>query len=242
MINIIIYEDEEKMQSFYQETISLFFKERKQKIKFYWFHHYTNGLEKTINLIPGKKIFILDIDVPGKSGLDLARMIRKLGDWVSPLIIVTGYEYLKNTSYTNKILMLDFITKNENIKKRLWETLEVVSTIIHPNDSYTFQYNGNLYHIPYEDILYFEKNLNDNYTSLFTKSGSYQLKESIVHIERKLENHPSFFKTHRSCIVNIDNIERFDDENNMICLGKYTIKLLTKQKKELLKQKLKHIK
>lgn len=242
MINIIIYEDDENMQLQYQETISSFFKERKQKIKFYWFNHYTKGLEKTINSIPKKKIFILDIDVPGKSGLDLARMIRNLGDWISPLIIITSYQYLQNTSYTSKMLMLDFISKKENIRKRLWETLKIITNIMQPNDSYTFQYNGSLYHIPYRKILYFEKKLNDNYTSLFTVNNSYQLKESIVQIEKKLENHPSFFKTNRSCIVNIHNIEYLEEQKNIIHLGKYTIKLLTKEKKELLKQRLQNTK
>lgn len=238
MINIIIYEDNEEMQSLYQEIIHSFFKERKQKIKFYIFDHYIKDLEKKLCLIPGKKIFILDIEVPGKSGLDFARTVRDYGDWTSPLIMLTNYEYFKHTSYTSKVLMLDFISKQEQIKKRLYETLEIVSNIFYPNSSYTFQYNGELYHIPHDDILYFEKDLNNNYTFLCTKDASYQLKESITQINKKIENNPKFFKTHRSCIVNINNIQYLDDKKNMICFGKYSTQLLTKDKKDMLRRKL----
>lgn len=241
MVNIIIYEDNIETQSLYQKIIHSFFKERKQKIKFYIFDHYIKDLETKLCLIPGKKIFILDVEVPGKSGLDLAKSIRNHGDWISPLIVITSYEYLKNTSYTSKVLMLDFISKREQIEKRLLETLETVSNMIEPNHSYTFQYNGKLFHIPYDEILYFEKDLNENYTFLYTKETSYQIKESIIQINKNLEYHPSFFKTHRSCIVNINNIKYLDDKNNTIYLGKYSTQLLTKEKKEILKRELKKI-
>lgn len=234
MISCIIYEDNEKMQTLYRETVEEFFKNKNQEVKFYIYNKYHPNLENEILNIEGEKVFILDIEVPGKSGLDLARIIRNNGDWNSPLIIVTSYDYLKNTGFTSKMLMLDFISKKEDVKTRLIESLKIANNIMNIEDSYVFQYNGELYHVEFQNILYFEKDLNDNYTFLYTKDETYKIKESIIQIENCLEENEHFFKTHRSCIVNIDNIDYLDIKNNIICFGTQTTNLLTKESRDIL--------
>lgn len=239
MINIIIYEDDTDRHILYKEVVANFFEQHNQKVKFFIFPCYSKNLEAKFANIPGKKIFILDIEVPGKSGLDLARTIRSNGDWMSPLIIITSYEHLRNTGFTSKMLMLDFISKREDVRKRLTESLETAYDIVHTKDSYTFQYNGELFHVPFDDILYFEKDLNDNYTFLYTDDFAYKIKESITQIGSKLEYNPIFFKVHRSCIVNIRRVDKLNLNENTIVLGKYSTKLITRENREILKKKLK---
>lgn len=236
MINCIIYEDNEKMQELYQKIINDFFEEKNILVSFCIYDKYKPNLEDELFNIIGEKIYILDIEVPGKSGLDLARIIRNSGDWNSPLIIVTSYEHLKNKSFTSKMLMLDFVSKKENIELRLKESLELANVIIDNNETYTFQYNGELYHIEYKNILYFKKDLNDNYTFLYTKKNIFKIKESIIQIENIIKDNKSFVKTHRSCIVNIDNIEYFDIKNNIIYFKEYSTNLLTKESRDFLKK------
>lgn len=238
MINIIIYEDNEESQKNYQEIIKSYFKKRNIKIQLYIFKHYIKNLEVKLRELKGKKIFILDVEVPGKSGLDLARIIRTSGDWQSPLIVVTSYEHLKNTGFTSKMLMLDFISKRENLEQRLAESLDVAYDILNITNSYTFQYNGELYHILYRDILYFEKDLNDNYCFLHTKDNTHRVKESIVQIEKDLEKYDNFIKTHRSCIINKDNIRYLDLKENIIYFENTSTNLITKANKEILKRTL----
>lgn len=234
MINCIIYEDNDEMIKLYQEIIKDYFSSKNQKIKFYVFEQYQKNLEIKLCNLKGKKIFILDIEVPGKSGLDLARIIRTNGDWNSPLIVITSYDHLKSTGFTSKMLMLDFILKKENIRKRLKESLSIVDNIIDTKNSYTFQYNGELYHVDYQNILCFEKDLNDNYTFLYTKQGSYKIKECIIQIEKSFHNNQNFFKIHRSCIININNITELDLKKNILHLGNYSTNLLTKENRNLL--------
>ena len=238
MINVIIYEDNKEMQILYQEVVRNFFHSQKIKIKFHIFSSYVRNLERKLASLPGKKLFILDIEVPGKSRLDLARTIRHEGDWMSPLMVITSYENLKNTGFTSKVLMLDFISKRENVRKRLKESLETVYDIFHMKDAYTFQYNGKLFHIPFDDILYFEKDLNDNYTFLYTEDFAYKIKESITQIGKKLEQHLMFLKVHRSCIVNINRISMFNVKEKRIYLGKYSTNLITREGRDFLKKKL----
>lgn len=236
MINIIIYEDNKDMQNLYKRTLNRYFKVKREKIKLYIFDCYSRNLETKFRNIPGKKIYIMDIEVPGKSGLDLARNIRKSGDWMSPLIVITSYAHLRNTGFTSKVLMLDFICKREPVEKRLIETLDVIYEIVNDFNNYTFQHNGEVFHVPYDDVCYFEKDLNDNYTFLYTKYNCYKINESIIQIGKKLEDNPHFFKTHRSCIINLDNIDYLDYNNDIILIGGYSINLITNQKKNKLKK------
>lgn len=239
MINCIIYEDNEKMQNIYKHVVKDFFKSLDQDVCFYVYSQYCNNLENEVLNIDGEKVFILDIEVPGKSGLDLARIIRNSGDWTSPLIVVTSYDYLKNTGFTSKMLMLDFISKKEDVANRLLESLKIANNIMDGENSYTFQYNGELYHVEYLDILYFEKDLNDNYTFLYTKKETYKIKESIIQIEAYLEDNEHFYKVHRSCIVNIDNIDCFDLRSSTLYLGEHSTDLVSKEGKEFLRKYLK---
>lgn len=234
MISIIIYEDDKEMQILYQKIVYQFFSSRKRKIKFHIFSSYVRDLENQFNKIAGKKIFILDIEVPGKSGLDLARLIRNNGDWMSPLIVITNYEYLRNTGFTSKILMLDFIAKCENVEERLQECLETSYDILHLGDCYTFQYNGELFHIPFSDILYFEKDMYDNYTFIYTEIGSYKIKENITQIEKKLIYHPNFLKVHRSCIVNLNQITSFHRKEKRIYFRNCFTDLVSRENVEIL--------
>lgn len=238
MFNVIIYEDNIKTQELYIDIITTFFNRKEQVVNFHTFTKYTVNLEKKMAAIPGKKIFIFDIEVPGKSGLDLARLIRNNGDWTSPLILITSYEEFKYTSYTSKFLMLDFISKKENIKTRLTDSLKIAYNVLDVCTSYVFQYNGELFHILYSDILYFEKDFNDNYTFLYTISDSYKIHENILQIAKKFKYNDTFFRTHRSCIVNVDNIVSLDTKTNTIYFKKRCTKLLTDSNKNILKGKL----
>ena len=236
MINIIIYEDNKDMQNLYKRTLNRYFKAKREKTKLYIFDCYSRNLETKFRNIPGKKIYIMDIEVPGKSGLDLARNIRNSGDWMSPLIVITSYAHLRNTGFTSKVLMLDFICKREPVEKRLIETLDIIYEMVSDCSNYTFQYNGEVFQVPFDDILYFEKDLNDNYTFLYTKYNCYKINESILQIDKKLENNSQFFKTHRSCIINLDNVSYLDYSDSTIIMGERNIKLITNQKKNKLKK------
>ena len=238
MISCIIYEDNEDMQVLYKEIVKAYFSARGFKVSFYTFNSYKKGLENKLCDLPGKKMFILDIEVPGKSGLDLARIIRTSGDWLSPMIVVTSYDHLKSTGFTSKMLMLDFISKKENLKNRLQESLITAENIFNDNSDYTFQYNGELHHVEYQDILSFEKDLNDNYTFLYTKKKKFKIKESIVTIEKEILQDSRFFKVHRSCIINVDNITEFDHKNNILYLGDYSTNLLSKENRDAFKKRL----
>lgn len=239
MIDFIIYEDEVRMRNIYKEVINKFFGNNNQIYRIIEISCYQDYKKSQIENSGNKKIFLLDIDVPGKTGLELAREIRASQDWQSQLIVITANEDLKEESLTGKILMLDFISKCDDIKTRLKEAIVVAYKILTINNSIKIKQKGEIYQINCESILYIEKNLNDNYTTIVTKNDKITFKCSINHATNYLNGDPRFMKTHRSCIVNLLNIQKYDYVSNVIRFNdKVSIDYISREKKKELKEKL----
>ena len=236
MINFIIYEDEKKYREMYISIILKIIGSMQFAYKITEIDKYDKTTMSKINKLVGKKIFILDIEVPGKSGLDLAREIRNSGDWNSQMIVATTHEQLKNATLTSRMLMLDFITKYFDLEDSLKDSLKLCLNILENHKSLNFQYNGELYQIPYNDILYIEKNVDDPYSTIVTKISTIEIKRMIGVLEKDLSDDSRFYRTHRSCIVNIDNITSVELKDNIIWFGKKSTMLLSRDKKAGLKE------
>lgn len=234
MLNFIIYEDDEVTQKEYAKIINKFIMKKDIPYKIIKINSYDNPTKNLIKNLEGAKIFVIDIEVPGKSGLELSREIRNSGDWNSPIIICSSHKELKNTGFASRLLMLDFIIKDKNILNNLEKALKVAFNIIDCHKSYNFKFNGEYYQIPYESILFIEKNLNDNYSTLFTKRSKYVIKDSIINILSNL-NDERFLKCSRSCIVNMDNILSIDFINSTICFGELSTDLVSREGKKALR-------
>lgn len=235
MINFIIYEDEKKFRDLYISIILKLVGSMKVAYQIIEIPRYTQDTLDKIQSLIGKNIFIFDIEVPGKTGLDLAREIRNNGDWKSPMIMITTHEQLKSTAFTSKILMLDFISKFYDCENSLKETLKLSLDIIRSHKSLNFQCNGELYQIPYEDILFIEKNVEDLYSTIVTRNEKIKIKQMIGTIEEALADDKRFFRTHRSCIINIDNLTSIELSACIMHFENIETPLLSRDKKRELK-------
>jgi len=240
-MNFIIYEDEKEYSTRYKNIIHKLLGSTNLNYKIVEINEYNENNQKKLDEIEGNKTYILDIEVTGKSGLEVARNIRKTGDWTSPIIIVTSHEEFRNVGYTGKILMLNFISKSSELEKDLLDTLEVALEINMANKSLHYTNKGELYYIPHQDILYIEKSLNDNTSSIVTRNKIYNIRKTIKELEKDLASAINFVKTHRSCIVNLKNIKHIDFENNIIAFVNKEIDLLSRAHKKNLKERLKEI-
>ncbi|MDD6223437.1 MAG: LytTR family DNA-binding domain-containing protein [bacterium] len=240
-MKFIIYEDEKEYATRYQNVIHKILGPTNLNYEIIEIDEYNEETKKKLKEKDGNKVYILDIEVPGINGLELARKIRKIGDWTSPIIIVTSHEEFRNVGYTGKILMLNFILKNKELEKDLYESLEVALEINMANKSLRYTNKGESYHIPHQDILYIEKSLNDNTSCIVTKNHTYDIRKTIKELEKELSDTINFVKTHRSCIVNVKNIKHIDFENNTITFTNKKIALLSRANKKLLKERMKGI-
>ncbi len=238
MINFIVYEDEKKYREKYISIILKIIGGMKLAYRIVEIDKYEKDTLSKLKKLVGKKIYILDIEVPGKSGLDLAREIRNTGDWLSPMIVVTTHDHLKSTTFTSKMLMLDFISKFYNCEEGLKDTLKLSLNIITTHQSLNFQYNGELVQIPYDDILFIEKNVEDVYSTVITQSEKIPIKKSIGTIEKELTEDDRFFRIHRSYIANLDKITSVELKACIVHFGKEETALLSRDKKNELKKRL----
>lgn len=234
MINFVLYEDKELIRDNYVKLVHKFMGNSDVSYKIYQFSTYTTELTKFIQNKSGHNIYILDIEVPGKSGLDLAREIRMSGDNQSQLIVVTAHREMLENTFTNRSLILNFVSKFDNCEENLLKALNNAYINITRYKSFVFKNEGDLYRIPYDDILYFEIDPESCKVNLITKTKSYLIKGTISNILDGLRD-LRFMKTHKSCIVNLYNIEKVDLNDLVITFhgGKKTYLLSRNYKREL---------
>lgn len=236
MINFIIYEDDQKVRDKYISVIIKLMGNREDQYKIIELREYNPMVNKVLSL-PGKKIFILDVEVPGKSGLDLAREIRGNGDWESQIIIVTNHDGLQQKVFTSRLLTLDFISKFDNSFSNLREALVISYTIVTQSKALKIQYDGEFQQFYYNDILYIKKDHDDIDPKVILSDGSSKyIRMNMKDVEKKLKKDPRFYRTHRGCIVNIFKIKSVDFSEGIINFGNQKIGLLSRDKKQEFKK------
>ena len=144
MIDFIIYDDDLEIINVYYDIIHKYMVKKDIDYRITAFSEYNNNLKKIIHdKGMGYKVYLLDVEVPNVSGIDLAREIRNSDDWKSQIIILTAYKNkeMKYINLTSRILTLDFILKN-NIRKNLYLCLGTILKIFSTNKILSFRYNG----------------------------------------------------------------------------------------------------
>ena len=78
-MNFIIYEDEKDYATRYKKVINKLLMATNLNYEIIEISEYDETTENKLDSIDGIKTFLLDIEVPGKNGLELARNSRKNG-------------------------------------------------------------------------------------------------------------------------------------------------------------------
>lgn len=238
MLNFIIYEDEEKFRDKYFSIIDRFIGDSNLAYEIIELKQYSPEEIKKLESVSGSKIYILDIEVPGKSGLDFAREIRSSGDWNSQIIIVTTHDELQNFDYQSEMLMLAFISKFYNLEEILLNKIRKAHSILTSKDIVQYQKDNQVFNFQKEDILFFEKEYDEIVATIHTKNGSHLTSKTLIKWCKEISNDPRFQKTFRTHIVNTYNVKSIDYEKGEIYFENGKIALLSKNYKKVLKDKI----
>jgi DNA-binding LytR/AlgR family response regulator len=123
MVNVIICDDNDKDRKNIFEVVKNFMDKNKIEYKTHVYNDYDKKFHEMIeNKIPFK-IYLLDIETPSGSGIDIARKIRTK-DVDSVIIFLTAHEELGNIVLKNDLMFLSFINKFDNYKTRLSNSLK----------------------------------------------------------------------------------------------------------------------
>ena len=232
MLNVIICDDNQRDLFKVETIIDKFMKRNKYEYNKHIFKDYN---ESFMNIIKSKlpfKIYILDIETPSRSGIDVAREIRKK-DLESIIIFLTGHDELGRVILQNDLMFLSFVNKFDNIENRLSNILYKAINIIKYKKIIKIEEGNNTYSIDINDIIYFSKDTFSRKTTIKTDYTEYCVRKSLLDICDLLDDR--FIRTHRACIVNKNRISRIDKVNKIIYFDNgYSTDLLSdKYKKEM---------
>ena len=216
MLNFIVCEDDKIFQQEIKEEIENFMMRSDVDYKVFLFSNYGKDFEEMTKNDIGFKMYFLDIKTKCGSGIDAVRYIREeLDDWTSMIVIITAFSEYRYEVLTNRLYLLDFINKLDDCKKKIKENLSIVLKSYNNKEKcLTFQYNYVVQKIEYRHILYIEKEIDSKHCIIYTTYGSFRIAKTISELEKILDS--NFFKVHRSIIVNLNKIKRYDIRKNEI--------------------------
>ena len=147
-------------------------------------------------------LYILDIEMQGINGMELAKKIRAVDRKVG-ILFITGYENFVFSGYeVNAIAYLLKPYKQENLFYYLDEMRERMED---KRQFFMMGSNGDCQKVYLEDILYFESN--DHQIRVVTRNNEIIHRETMEDLKTKLPQ-TEFCQCHRSYLVHLSKILR----------------------------------
>jgi len=213
MINVIICDDNEKDRINAEKISKKFMEKNKKEYKIYTFDNYNKSFDSLISSKIPSKIYLLDIETPSRSGIDVAREIRRK-DVDSVIIFLTAHEELGNIVLKNDLMFLSFINKFDDFEKRLNNSLEKSLDLLNKKNTIRFLDRNILYTININDILYITKDSFERKTIIKTDYTEFKVNKTLSEIIEMLDER--FIQTHRACYINNDRKIKIDKGNRII--------------------------
>lgn len=146
-------------------------------------------------------ILLLDVEMKGMSGIDLARRLRAEGSRAEIVFITSHFEFVGEGYEVDALHYLMKPVAKEKLFAVLSRAAERLA--VEP-PSVIFSCEDGTAKLYESDILYVEAF--QHYIVIHTRKKEYRIKENISSFEQKLGG--DFFRTHRSYLVNLKTIIR----------------------------------
>ena len=213
MYNVIICDDNIKDRKNAEEIVRSFFNSLKLEYRPHLYSDYGTEFNKIVKSSLPHKIYLLDIEAPTRSGIDIAREIRKT-DVQSIIMFLTAHEELGNIVLKDDLMFLSFINKFDNFENRLCACLKKALQIYKHKSVIKICDKNIVYTINLDDILYITKDSFERKTIIVTSYGDIKVGKSLTSVSKLLDNR--FIQTHRACYVNSDRVSTIDKTNKLI--------------------------
>lgn len=201
MINFIVCEDNNIILNKNIDIINKTMFNNNTSYKIYKFLSYNNELRDIIKSDMENKIYILDIELDNKSGIDISREIRN-EDINSFIILSTAHtEYLPYT-IKSKLLIFDFVSKFDDYEINLSRVIKNILTIYYESRTIDITTKDSIKRIYLNDILELKYNKTLGKTEIITKKNVYYVKKSLNAVFKSLDER--FVKSGNGTIVNSD--------------------------------------
>ena len=217
MINFIVCEDNLEVRKINEQIINKLMFKNSIDYKIHSFNSYDNDLNELMHKHIGKKVYILDIELENKSGIDVAHEIRK-EDWNSIIIVATAHTELFPQIFKDRLLLFDFVSKFENYQENLLSTLNKVIRIYQSDKMFTFNIRKTTYSFKYDEILYLKYDKTERKTILKTLTSEYKISKSMKSLSINLPDY--FVKINNHCIINKNNLISYSSKGYLVFKNK----------------------
>lgn len=157
-------------------------------------------------------VVFLDIDMPGMSGLELAKQYK---DITFNIVFVTNRDDLVFEAY-NTTNTLGFVRKSK-IQEDLPLVIDRLQRESQSTIYLTVKSGSELIRVRYSEILYVEK-LSHN-VIIYTTTGEMSMRKPISETEELLKNY-GFVRTHIGYIVNMEHIKQINSKEVILANGR----------------------
>lgn len=151
-------------------------------------------------------LLLLDIEMPGKTGMELAKEIKPFLPNAKVIFITSHIEFAIDAF---ELFIFRYVPKDD-IEKRLpsavTDAIKLIS--LEEGKTYTIQTNSRLERIPYKDIIYMVKDGKN--VELITEDGSSKVRKTLQQVYDELEAEEFIFLD-RGCIANMIHIMQVKD-------------------------------
>lgn len=145
-------------------------------------------------------ILLLDVEMGGMDGVELAKRVRREDDAVQ-IVFITGYTDYIAEGY--EVAALHYLTKPVNPDKLFQVLTRAVERLARNEPALTLELPGETVRVPLSKIRYLD--VRHNYVTVHA-GQDYNLKRPLGELERELDQR--FYRTGRSCIVNLTFVSR----------------------------------
>ncbi len=199
MLNIAVLDDQEE----YVKRIGKLTAESMQNLGIsYTFKKYIKVNELISDLREKEcfDIYLLDVEMPEMTGIEVAKIIRK-ECWGSAIIYITNHvEYAVEAFEVNAYR---YIPKNMLEEKLPEAFAALVSQMEHEEDVYIIKKGCQFEKIPYKEIFYLKKE--EKYVEIIHKRGESRVRKTLSQVRDELGSR-QFIVIDRSYMVNIVHI------------------------------------
>ena len=145
-------------------------------------------------------VLLLDIEMTGMDGVELARTVRRDNEAVQ-IVFITGYSDYIAEGY--EVSALHYLMKPVNEEKFHQVLTRAVGRLARNESFLTLELPGETVRVPLPEIRYLD--VQQNYVTVHA-GRDYTLKRPLAEFEAALDRR--FFRAGRSCIVNLTCIRR----------------------------------
>lgn len=221
MIDVYICEDDMKQLDALKKYIQNFIIIEELDMKLVLATNDPHAVLERIQNTENTGLFFLDIDLKSDmDGLVLAQKIRR-HDPRCFIVFITSHSEMSFLTFQYKVEALDFIIKDqpEQIKPKLQDCLLNVMEKYHSsrnkmNKTFIITLGDHVTTVELDKILYFETTSNIHRIALYAENRRIEFTSQLKEVEKQLDHR--FYRCHRSCIINKEQIKEVDFTNSVI--------------------------